>query len=154
MPTHTDPHEHRPDEPRRDQDRSRDLRQDGAPGSAVDGGDARAGGLGGGEARGDEDADGVPAGPADPLHDWVVRAADALEVDRGLAVDVTDPVLDMVREVAHGVVRPAGPMTAFLVGVVAGRASGAGADPAGVERQVLAALAVVERERARRDAGR
>lgn len=80
---------------------------------------------------------------AEPLYDWLARVADALEVDRALVEDATSPVLAMVRDVAHGVVRPAGPMTAFLVGVVAGRAGG---DDAVVADRVRAALAQVERE--------
>jgi uncharacterized protein DUF6457 len=35
-------------------------------------------------------------------------------------------VLDLARDVAHGVLRPAAPMTAYLVGLAVGR----GADPA------------------------
>jgi hypothetical protein len=41
-------------------------------------------------------------------------------------VDEQGLVLDLAREVAHGVLRPAAPVTAYLLGVAVGR----GADPA------------------------
>jgi hypothetical protein len=58
------------------------------------------------------------------LGDWTeaVRAELGLESD---VVDVTT-VLDMARDVAHGVARPAAPLTAYLIGVAVGR----GAKPA------------------------
>lgn len=56
------------------------------------------------------------------LEDWLTTAADALGV--GDEVDVT-LVLDLARDVAHGVARPAAPLTAYLLGVAVGR----GADP-------------------------
>ncbi|QGQ19477.1 molybdopterin-guanine dinucleotide biosynthesis protein MobA [Cellulomonas sp. JZ18] len=80
---------------------------------------------------------------AEPLYDWLVHVAEVLDVDRALVEDATAPVLGMVRDVAHGVVRPAGPMTAFLVGVVAGRT---GAGTAEATARVREALAQVERE--------
>ncbi|MFC8190728.1 DUF6457 domain-containing protein [Cellulomonas sp. NPDC057328] len=91
---------------------------------------------------------------ADPLPEWLAHVAAVLEVDPGLVLDAADPVLDMVRDVAHGVVRPAGPMTAFLVGVVAGRAAEAGADASGVGARVRDALADVDDELRRRDGAR
>ena len=53
------------------------------------------------------------------LDDWVTRATGALGVPPD-AVDVR-AVLDLAREVAHGVDRPAAPVTAYLVGVAVGR---------------------------------
>ncbi len=40
-----------------------------------------------------------------------------------LGIETTDtgPVLDLARDVAHGVLRPAAPLTAYLVGVAVGR---------------------------------
>jgi hypothetical protein len=35
-------------------------------------------------------------------------------------------VLDLTKDVAHGVARPAAPLTAYLLGLAAGRAAGAG----------------------------
>jgi hypothetical protein len=52
------------------------------------------------------------------LDDWVTQVETALGTG-----SVTDAkaLLDLVRDVAHGVDRPAGPLTAYLVGVAVGR---------------------------------
>lgn len=75
----------------------------------------------------------------DDLHRWVVRLVDALGVDPD-AVDI-DALLDLARDTAHGVGRPAVPITAFLTGCgVAAR----GADRAAFEsvtQQVTALVA-------------
>lgn len=56
------------------------------------------------------------------LDDWVA----AVTVDLGLEGQVDRSlVLDLARDVAHGVARPAAPLTTFLLGL----AVGAGADP-------------------------
>lgn len=56
------------------------------------------------------------------VDDWIVEAARAL----GLEADVdTALVLDLAREVAHAVARPAAPVTSYLLGL----AVAAGADP-------------------------
>ncbi|MQA15953.1 MAG: hypothetical protein GEV09_17935 [Pseudonocardiaceae bacterium] len=59
------------------------------------------------------------------LDAWTARTCHALDLDPA-ALD-RDLVLDMTRDVAHGVARPAAPLTAFLVGLAAGR-DGGGAD--------------------------
>ncbi|MGH8861257.1 MAG: DUF6457 domain-containing protein [Jatrophihabitantaceae bacterium] len=59
---------------------------------------------------------------ADPLDSWIVALAQALDVDPA-AVD-RDLVLDLARDAAHGVARPAAPLTTYLVGLAAGRAGG------------------------------
>jgi Domain of unknown function (DUF6457) len=59
-----------------------------------------------------------------PLARWVARVS----AEFGLDVDVdraTRQVLDLTRDVAHQVDRPAAPVTAYLLGL----AVGAGADP-------------------------
>ena len=56
------------------------------------------------------------------LEEWVRRLCEALEVPVD-AVDV-DGVLDLAREAAHNVDRPAAPITAYIVGYAAGRGSG------------------------------
>jgi hypothetical protein len=61
------------------------------------------------------------------LEDWVSDAGVALGLDPS-AVDLT-LLLDLARDVAHGVARPAAPVTAFLVGLAAG---GNGGDAAAV----------------------
>jgi hypothetical protein len=56
------------------------------------------------------------------LHEWMDAVCTELDledaIDRGQAREV---VLDLARDVAHGVARPAAPVTAFLLGLAAGR---------------------------------
>jgi hypothetical protein len=59
------------------------------------------------------------------LDDWVAVACAELGLVPGDAQ--TSVVLDLARDVAHGVLRPGAPVTAYLLGVAVGR----GADPAG-----------------------
>lgn len=57
------------------------------------------------------------------MDDWVAAAVEAL----GLATDVdVDLILDVAKDAAHGVQRPAAPVTTYLLGV----AVASGADPA------------------------
>lgn len=68
------------------------------------------------------------------LDDWVVAACAELGLaPEAVAVPV---VLDLAREVAHQVLRPGAPVTAYLLGLAVGR----GADPA-VAAARLGALA-------------
>ncbi|MFE5210472.1 DUF6457 domain-containing protein [Streptomyces sp. NPDC056600] len=55
------------------------------------------------------------------LDEWITAAKDELGID--LDVDKT-LLLDLARDAAHGVARPAAPLTTFLVGYAAGRAGG------------------------------
>jgi hypothetical protein len=75
----------------------------------------------------------------DPLSSWVAELAAALDVDPA-AVD-RKLVLDVARDAAHGVARPAAPLTTFLVGYAAGlRGGGTGAvEQAAATAQRLAA---------------
>lgn len=54
------------------------------------------------------------------LEAWIGAACGALDL-----TDLSDrdrrAVLDLARDVAHGVVRPAAPLTAFLLGLAVGR---------------------------------
>ena len=77
---------------------------------------------------------------SDGLREWTSRVAPALGVDAGLVDATRDDVLDMVREVAHGVVRPAAPLTAFVVGLAAGAAQARGAEPEEAVREALATV--------------
>jgi len=74
----------------------------------------------------------------DALQDWTRSVAPALGVDVALVAATQDEVLDMVRDVAHGVVRPAAPLTAYVVGLAAGRAGAQGGDVAAAVRDALA----------------
>lgn len=56
------------------------------------------------------------------LHDWIDEVCDVLEledaeIDEGL-------ILDLARDAAHEVERPAAPITTFLVGLAAGLKGG------------------------------
>jgi hypothetical protein len=66
------------------------------------------------------------------LDAWVAAAAAEL----GLAPDDvrTKQVLDVARDVAHQVLRPGAPVTAYLMGLAVGR----GADPADVAERISA----------------
>ena len=66
------------------------------------------------------------------LDAWVAAAAAELGLDPGV-IDVTQ-VLDVARDVAHQVIRPGAPVTAYLMGVAVGR----GADPAEVAGRLQA----------------
>jgi hypothetical protein len=68
------------------------------------------------------------------LDDWIDAVREALDLE---PVD-TRLVLDLARDVAHGVMRPAAPLSAYLMGLAVGR----GADP----RQVAAAIADLARD--------
>ncbi|GII97934.1 hypothetical protein CLV28_2297 [Sediminihabitans luteus] len=61
------------------------------------------------------------------LERWVEALAEALGVDPD-AVDV-DGVLDLAKDAAHQVVRPAAPVSTFLAGWAAATAVAAGEDP-------------------------
>ncbi|MBT2454346.1 NTP transferase domain-containing protein [Streptomyces sp. ISL-86] len=61
------------------------------------------------------------------LDEWITAVKSELGID--LAVD-TKALLDLARDAAHGVARPAAPLTTFLVGYAAAHAEATGADPA------------------------
>jgi hypothetical protein len=62
---------------------------------------------------------------SNPLDAWVLELATALGVDTD-AVD-RNLLLDVARDAAHGVARPAAPLTTFLVGLAAGQHGGGAA---------------------------
>ncbi|WP_424212860.1 NTP transferase domain-containing protein [Streptomyces sp. BI20] len=62
------------------------------------------------------------------LDEWITAAKSELDLG-DVDVDVKT-LLDLARDAAHGVARPAAPLTTFLVGYAAARAEAAGADPA------------------------
>ncbi len=53
----------------------------------------------------------------DGMDDWVQAAAEALGLEQSVDVDL---ILDVAREAAHGVARPAAPVTTFLLGCAVG----------------------------------
>lgn len=74
--------------------------------------------------------------PPEALDEWTLAACERIGLDRG---DVSIPlVLDLARDIAHGVARPAAPLSAFLVGLAAGKAGGTPADQERVVRDLVA----------------
>src|SRR5690606_26606645 len=60
-----------------------------------------------------------PAAHNPTLHEWLAEVTAALEL--GDVDAPVDALLDVSRDVAHGVTRPAVPVTMFLLGYAAGR---------------------------------
>jgi hypothetical protein len=66
-----------------------------------------------------------------PMDDWI----DAVRTELGIDADVdVTSILDVARVAAHGVARPAAPVTTFLLGV----AAAAGVEPAEAARRIQA----------------
>lgn len=64
------------------------------------------------------------------LEDWT----DTVRLGLGLDADLDEAlVLDLAREVAHGVARPAAPITTFLFGIAVAR----GADPRATAEKII-----------------
>ena len=76
-----------------------------------------------------------PHEPARSLEAWVAELAAELGIPELAGLDLAT-VLDLARDAAHSVARPAAPLTTFLVGYAAARAGGS---PYEIQR--LAALA-------------
>ena len=73
------------------------------------------------------------------LQEWTDLVVAELGLPEGVgSTEVRDQVLDLARDVAHGVARPAAPLTSFLVGLAAGRE---GASPDAVRAAVERVLA-------------
>jgi hypothetical protein len=72
------------------------------------------------------------------LHDWIDELCDALEIETELDEGL---VLDVARDAAHGVERPAAPITTFLLGYAA---AVHGASPETVEELAGRASALAE----------
>jgi len=71
---------------------------------------------------------------------WLQRALDAAGVEPAAAGDLCSDdavkvVLDLARDAAHGVARPAAPLASFAVGFAVGRAGG---DLAGLRTKAAA----------------
>ncbi|MFC9651476.1 MULTISPECIES: NTP transferase domain-containing protein [unclassified Streptomyces] len=73
------------------------------------------------------------------LDEWITAVKDEL----GIELDVdTHALLDLARDAAHGVARPAAPLTTFLVGYAAAKAGGDGPEAVAEAARKAAALAV------------
>ena len=64
--------------------------------------------------------------PPEALDEWLAAVAAELGVDPALVP--TAAILDVARDVAHGVARPAAPLSTFLVGLAAAQRAAAGED--------------------------
>ncbi|MEV8586801.1 NTP transferase domain-containing protein [Streptomyces sp. NPDC051180] len=81
------------------------------------------------------------------LDEWITAVKDEL----GIELDVdTGVLLDLARDAAHGVARPAAPLTTFLVGYAAALA-GPGAGPEAVAEAARKAAALAQRWAAEQD---
>ncbi|MFJ5224158.1 NTP transferase domain-containing protein [Streptomyces sp. NPDC088400] len=73
------------------------------------------------------------------LDEWIT----AVKAELGIELDVdTHALLDLARDAAHGVARPAAPLTTFLVGYAAAKAGGDGPAAVAEAARKAAALAV------------
>ncbi|MFE5630308.1 DUF6457 domain-containing protein [Streptomyces sp. NPDC056463] len=76
------------------------------------------------------------------LDEWITAVKDEL----GIEIDVdTGVLLDLARDAAHGVARPAAPLTTFLVGYAAGRVADSGGGPEAVAEAARKAAALANR---------
>ncbi|WP_405404237.1 NTP transferase domain-containing protein [Streptomyces sp. NBC_01104] len=76
------------------------------------------------------------------LDEWIT----AVKTELGIELDVdTGVLLDLARDAAHGVARPAAPLTTFLVGYAAAQASGDGGGPEAVAEAARKAAALALR---------
>ena len=73
------------------------------------------------------------------LHDWIDELCDALDVDAEFDESL---VLDVARDAAHNVERPAAPITTYLLGYAAAMHE---AGPERLERLAAAAVALAEK---------
>ncbi|RYE78868.1 MAG: hypothetical protein EOO74_04655 [Myxococcales bacterium] len=73
------------------------------------------------------------------LHDWIDELCDVLDVELDLDESL---VLDVAREAAHGVERPAAPISTFLLGYALARSDG---DPDELDRLAGATMDLARR---------
>jgi hypothetical protein len=78
------------------------------------------------------------------LYRWTSEASAALELTGDAAWAGTDEtvgiILDLARDVAHGVARPAAPVAAFLAGMAAARGGGTPAELAAACSRIRATI--------------
>ncbi|MEV7090218.1 NTP transferase domain-containing protein [Streptomyces sp. NPDC093085] len=72
------------------------------------------------------------------LDEWITAVKDELAIELDVDVKV---LLDLARDAAHGVARPAAPLTTFLVGYAAAKAGGDGPEAVAEAARKAAALA-------------
>ncbi|HEY6425172.1 MAG TPA: DUF6457 domain-containing protein [Pseudonocardiaceae bacterium] len=85
------------------------------------------------------------------LEEWVGAVCRELDIGDAVVLAAMQPrVLDMARDVAHDVARPAAPLTAYLLGLAAGRTT----DPEATADELAARICLLaQRWAAERPAG-
>lgn len=78
---------------------------------------------------------------------WLHEASEAIGVDYEVLEPRINDLLDLTKHVAHGPSRPAAPLTAFLVGVSAGKASGSNEDMSDKALESIKALVSIIEEK-------
>lgn len=76
------------------------------------------------------------------LDEFLAQVSEELGTDPALIGEVRDDLLDLTRDVAHNAIRPAAPLSAFLVGLSVG--SEATAEQ--VREQIAKVTALVEKQ--------
>ena len=74
------------------------------------------------------------------LHEWADKLAAALNIEPHFDMS---QILDLAGDAAHSVVRPAAPITTFLVGFAAGRAGGT---PENLDEAIATATKLFDQE--------
>ena len=74
---------------------------------------------------------------AERMQQWIDSVRVELDIPAETRLDVA-AVLDLARVAAHGVLRPAAPLTTFLAGLAAGRSGGSDDDIARAIARVVA----------------
>ncbi len=64
--------------------------------------------------------------PPEALEEWMSKIADLLQIEEEVDIGA---ILDLTRDVAHDVARPAAPLTTFALGLALGRAPGSEYEP-------------------------
>ena len=77
--------------------------------------------------------------PPEALNDWLDAVAHEFALDPNAISIVT--LLNVAKDVAHSVARPAAPLSTFLMGIALGRATAAGTEGSAEARDQMEALA-------------
>jgi hypothetical protein len=75
------------------------------------------------------------------LDEWLTESSARLGLDQAIGAAHRELILDLARDVAHGVARPAAPLTTFLLGLAAGRAGGSPEEIRRLSQELSAAAA-------------
>ncbi|RCV52740.1 DUF6457 domain-containing protein [Marinitenerispora sediminis] len=78
------------------------------------------------------------------LTEWAHRVCAELELSEEIGKADVDRILDLAKDAAHSVARPAAPLTTYLLGIAVGRGADPDAAAALVSRLALAQAAPEE----------